>query len=541
MSLASGSARPPRLPGDAKVKVSGTVTLGTLHEMRQVNVAGPDARFAFSSALPSDGTLSSVDVAQVVTRASALPADQLHWKLEEGTGTAAISGSGLAESYMIFGGPGSGKTYLLMYLLRQLFALGATDPEARVGGLILDPKAALIEEVQDMLARAGRLDDLVVLNAETLARAGDAVNIVDTGLDPVELGAMLVLAAQSAGTEASEPFWFGLWTTLFQAAVPVLLWRDEVRLTLDSLMDAVLENEVDASGRSVRRLQRVARQARAALGELSPEARGDMEMALDEIDAFYAMEAKSTGAVETLMRRAYSGFRRSKWKCFSAAQPNIPGAARVPFYDQIIDEGKIVLVSVSPSDPQMAKVICTLVKVLFQRTVLSRLDRVRSGALRNFTRVLVMAVDEYSAVASEIEGQPMGDGYFLAQCRQNGCMAVLATQSVNLLQSSSLKDKWKSVVSTCAAKIYMRLADNETAEEATKLAGEYDWYLGSRGTSQQKDGAGSSTNTELRERKALPAAVLTQVLMRGQGAIVGSLDGKETADSLRFFKCPKWK
>jgi type IV secretory pathway TraG/TraD family ATPase VirD4 len=165
---------------------------------------------------------------------------------------------------------------------------------------------------------------------------------------------------------------------------------------------------------------------------------------------------------------------------------------------------------------------------------------VRVGTLKNFKRLVVLAVDEYSAVASEIQGQPMGDGLFFSQSRQNGCVGLVATQSVNLLQSSSLKEHWKAVVSVCAAKIYMRLADNETAEEATKLAGEYDWYLTSSGTSQQKDGAGSSTNTDQRERKALPAAILTQTLKLGQAAMVGSLDGKVTLDTLRFFQTPKW-
>ena len=129
----------------------------------------------------------------------------------------------------------------------------------------------------------------------------------------------------------------------------------------------------------------------------------------------------------------------------------------------------------------MAKIICTLVKVLFQRTVLSRLIASVQAPSTISPRLLVMAVDEYSAVASEIQGQPMGDGLFFSQSRQNGCIGIIATQSVNLLQSSSLKENWKAVVSVFAAKIYMRLADNETAENATKLAGEYDWYLCLRG------------------------------------------------------------
>jgi type IV secretory pathway TraG/TraD family ATPase VirD4 len=282
------------------------------------------------------------------------------------------------------------------------------------------------------------------------------------------------------------------------------------------------------------------RDARPRLASLPEDERQDLELAIADIEGFYRQEPDNIATVETLVRRAYSGFLRSKWKRYSAPSPNLPNANQATFYDQIVDEGKVVLVSVSPSEPMMAKVICTLVKVLFQRTILSRLDRVRSGTLKNFKRLVVMAVDEYSAVASEIQGQPMGDGLFFSQCRQNGCIGLVATQSVNLLQSSSLKENWKAIVSVCAAKIFMRLADNETAEEATKLAGEYDWYLTSRGTSQQKDGSGSSTNTDQRERKALPAAVLTQILKLGQGAMIGSIDGKKSQDMLQFFQTPRW-
>jgi hypothetical protein len=85
-------------------------------------------------------------------------------------------------------------------------------------------------------------------------------------------------------------------------------------------------------------------------------------------------------------------------------------------------------------------------------TVVGRLARVRAGTLQNFTRPLVLAVDEYSEVASEVPGQPMGDGYFFSVCRQNGCMGLIATQSVNVLQASSLKENWKAVFSTFGAK-----------------------------------------------------------------------------------------
>jgi hypothetical protein len=112
----------------------------------------------------------------------------------------------------------------------------------------------------------------------------------------------------------------------------------------------------------------------------------------------------------------------------------------------------------------------------------------------------------------------------------------MATQSISRLEASSLKETWRAVVSSFAGgKIFMRLADNESAEEATKLAGEIDWYLTSLGTSQQKDGLGSSTNKELRERKSLPSAILTQMLATGQGVFIGALDGGTGSKPRTFF------
>jgi hypothetical protein len=526
---------------NAKIEVKAEVNLGTLLELRQKVARSLNTGFRMSAGLPGDGSLLAVDTNSQLGPTGTVGAEQLSWEFQSSETPINIVNKGLTESYMIFGAPGSGKTYLLMYLLKQIFALHQDDPSMRVGGLILDPKAALVEDVQAMMRLAGREADLDVLNSETLERENLAINLIDAGLDPVELGTMLVLAAQAAGTEASEPYWFGAWSTLFGAATAFLAWHDEWTTTIVSLVSAVLDVAgTDENGRPLRKIEMMIRDAKPKLAELPDEQRRDLELAIADIEGFYRQEADNIATVETLLRKAYSGFLRSKWKRYSAPSPNTPGSRAATFYDRIIDEGKVVLVSVSPSEPMMAKVICTLVKVLFQRTVLSRLDRVRAGTLQNFKRLIVMAVDEYSAVASEIQGQPMGDGLFFSQCRQNGCIGLVATQSVNLLQSSSLKDNWKAIVSVCAAKVYMRLADNETAEEATKLAGEYDWYLTSRGTSMQKDGAGSSTNTDQRERKALPAAILTQSLRLGQAAMVGSLDGKKTLDTIRFFQVPKW-
>jgi type IV secretory pathway TraG/TraD family ATPase VirD4 len=117
-------------------------------------------------------------------------------------------------------------------------------------------------------------------------------------------------------------------------------------------------------------------------------------------------------------------------------------------------------------------------------------------------------------------------------------MGLIATQSVAMLQNSSLKDAWRGIFSNFSANIFMRLNDNETAKEASELAGEHDFYVTSEGRSVGKDGQSLSSNTELRERKAVPGPVFTQVLRMGDAVVTGRLDGGRSQGFPRFLHVP---
>ena len=370
------------------------------------------------------------------------------------------------------------------------------------------------------------------------------MNVIDCDLDAYELGRQLVLAAQSAGVGASEPYWFVDWQNLFSAAIYLLMLLghhdgDDDVLTLRALIDAVLTVErpdpLLTNDAPQRRIQERAARARERVDKFPAKRRAEILAAVNQIELFYGQKPDNIATVETLITQAYGEFLRTRTDRFAPSVPR--STARTPLYDQIIDDGKIVLVSVSPADPGLAKVLCTLVKNLFMQSTLSRLARVRSPshALSNFERPVVLACDEYSQIASEIPGQ-VGDGDFFSKARQQGCMGLLATQSVDVLQATTLKDNWKSIFSNFGAKIFMRAADNETAEAATKLAGEADYYETSVGTTSGAQGLGSSTQKSLKERKVLPSRILTGLIETGEGVVLGTLDGK--APSVSFFSVP---
>jgi TraM recognition site of TraD and TraG len=525
---------------DDRIKAKGTVYLGRrMNLVQRQEVTSPVGGGGFVTGRPSGGFMPGVDDPFAGVSGTQIRAERLVWGFTGTDEPVTMEDNGLTTSYGIFGAPRSGKTHLLKLILRQLFDLKTKQPEKRFGGLILDPKAELIADMRQAIDDAGRTDDLIVISAEELAD-GPGVNPIDTAFDPYELGRMLVLAAQSAGTGASEPFWFGAWKNLFGAAIYLMQMHSLKVLTLRDLLDAVLVMEPGgdllAAGSPERGIQRIAREVREELAGLGEDERQDANRAINQVEQFYRQEPDNIETVNTLIINAYSAFQQSRFRCFS---PDEDAAAdRVSFYDQIIDEGKLVLVSVSPDDPGLAKVLCTLIKCLFQATVLSRQSRVRAGTLKNYVRPTMLVADEVSQVASEIPGESMGDGNFCSLARQNGCFVLFVTQSVNVLEATSLKEHWKSIFSNFGAKIFMRLADNETTEEATKLIGDMDWQMTSYGTSQGGDGGSASTNTDLRERK-FPSSVFTQLVERRHAVVVGSLDGNNSQPGTWFVEIPE--
>jgi hypothetical protein len=527
-----------------RIQVKGTVHIGDLMDLVQTPSQPKHEGIVFDVGRPDSGRIQPVDYSGHGRRNGALNMQQLLYSLRPTKEQLLIEDDGLTGSYGIFGAPGCGKTWLMMYLLRQILDMHSTNAELKYGALILDPKAALIDDVIRMCEQTGRKDkDLIILNTDELTRENEAVNVIDCSIKSSELGSFLVLAAKGAGIAASEEFWFLAWSNLFNAALTVLTEMDDQVPTLHTLIRSFLtdEDELDPADpenpEQVRVIQNKLTRARYRI-KSAPGINAAFKDAVSALTRFYqSSKTENIQTIEEFIRKAYGNFLYDDYRCFSGERNK--ALITSTFYDQIINEGKIVLVSFSPSEPVLAKTLCTVVKSIFQQTVLSRYDRFRAKkGITNFTRPLLLACDEYGDIASEVKGSPMGDGHFFKLARQNGCMGLMATQSVNVLKTA-MDETWKSVFSLFAAKIFMRLADNETVEEATKLAGENDWYQTSQGVTQAREGTSISNTRDMRERKGLSATLLTQTLKVGEAVIIGSTNGFTTNPPPLFVRVPE--
>src|SRR5262245_22539360 len=133
-----------------KIKVEGRIHLGHSHDLVQAPRAEPDDPFA-SRGAGWIREFETVAAARGDARGEVLGS---RWS-DRPVGDLHIEGDGLVTSFGIFGAPGSGKTVLLMHLLEQVLAHEPGRPSKRYGALILDPKAALRDDVMQIVERTG--------------------------------------------------------------------------------------------------------------------------------------------------------------------------------------------------------------------------------------------------------------------------------------------------------------------------------------------------------------------------------------------------
>ena len=161
-------------------------------------------------------------------------------------GEVTLSGAGLNQLYVCFGAPGTGKSYLLLRILKQML-LGDWAPPW--GGLLLDPKQTLIADVgklkREIEEEGGKLP---ADRFHTIGPHEASTNLLcgkmgQSRLGPYDLGVALALAAQSAGISAKEPFWLNEMKRIFGAGLNLLELLGEPQ-TLNRLAELLLAWEL---------------------------------------------------------------------------------------------------------------------------------------------------------------------------------------------------------------------------------------------------------------------------------------------------------
>ena len=143
--------------------------------------------------------------------------------------------------------------------------------------------------------------------------------------------------------------------------------------------------------------------------------------------------------------------------------------------DTLLDAGRILALNFPVAlNPGLARVIGVMLKLDFQRAVLTRIPKISAQPDRVW-RDLMFVCDEYHAFATVGETDPTGDERTFALSRQGRLIPIVATQSISSLRSVLPGDEsWRTLLQCFRTKVFLATSDEFTARNAAELCGKRD-------------------------------------------------------------------
>jgi hypothetical protein len=442
-----------------------------------------------------------------------------------------ISERGLYTGICVVGAIGSGKTQaVILPAMRQLFAYRANDPEQRLSGVVLEVKGDLCRQVRTILATCGRAEDYVEVSLTGNVRYNPLNNDSDAYAQAFNI-ASVITAIWGKG---KEPFWQQSYTDLVRYVIMLHRVRDGYLTMLDIFRTVIssgtLEEMLTITGRrftsanfvGLSRIDYLKYESiLAPFGFAWSERLGQYVAALTE--ALQAFINQKTTIAASLYRRKLGDpethdswqsihfWYWEHWKFFrSEVKTSIiqgiavflslfetntqvrrvfcppkelyegkpcasdPDGAVLPQFGELIESGKVVGLNFPTAlNPALAKIIGTMMKVDYQRSVLLRIPEMDEDPARHF-RPTVFICDEYQNFATVGGDNPTGDERFLSLSRQPKCIPIVATQSISSLKEALPNEGVKTLLQAFRTKVFLSTSDPDTARYASELCGKAD-------------------------------------------------------------------
>jgi hypothetical protein len=442
-----------------------------------------------------------------------------------------ISERGLYTGICVVGAIGSGKTQAaILPVMRQLFAYRAGAPDERLSGVVLEVKGDLCRQVRKILETCGRAEDYVEVSLTGNVRYNPLNNDSDAYAQAFNI-ASVITAIWGKG---KEPFWQQSYTDLVRYVIMLHRVRDGYVTMLDIFRIVIssgkLEEMLTATGRrfvsasfvgvgktdyskyestlalfkfawseklgqyvapSSDELQTVLVQRTTVTASIYRRKLGDPE-AQDSWQSihywywehwkFFRAEVKTSIiqgiAVFLSLFETNAQVRRvfCPPKELYEGKPcaSDPAGVVLPPFSELIELGKVVGLNFPTAlNPALAKIIGTLMKVDYQRSVLLRIPEMDEHPEQHF-RPTVFICDEYQNFATVGGDNPTGDERFLSLSRQPKCIPIVATQSISSLKEALPNEGVKTLLQAFRTKIFLSTSDPDTARYASELCGKAD-------------------------------------------------------------------
>jgi hypothetical protein len=438
---------------------------------------------------------------------------------------------GLYTGVMVIGAVGTGKTSACMFpYTDQLLRWKASDPERKIGGLVLEVKGDFCQQVHGMLTRAGRASDYTEIRL-----GGDVCyNPLHNDLDPYAVAYAVSTLVNNLFGKSKEPFWQQAYTDLLKFVILLRRLADGYT-TLAEVYRYVLEDgKIEAEITKLKaalsqppevvvvplanyELQDLATAGWRDWFQEGPEhmARqysADLESHLQEHTIPYEVRrTRGTGwldrkhQIEAVDRWFTYSWKRLDNRLRSSITEGIvvflslfdenpavhrtfcpprsvyasapkPGEPKpLPPLEELLESGHVLALNFPVGlNPGLARAVGVMLKLDFQRAVIQRIPKIAAHPERIW-RDLLFVCDEYHAFATVGETDPTGDERTFALSRQARLIPIVATQSISSLRSALPGDEsWRTLLQCFRTKLFLATSDEFTARAAADLCGRRD-------------------------------------------------------------------
>ena len=145
----------------------------------------------------------------------------------------------------------------------------------------------------------------------------------------------------------------------------------------------------------------------------------------------------------------------------------------LPPLETLIERGTVLALNMPVgSNPALSRAIGVLLKMCWLQAVIRRPARMAANPGWE-PRPAVFLCDEYQQFATVGEDEATGDEKAFSLTRQSRLIPIVATQSISSLRSVlGQSEAWRTLLQTLRTRIFLSLADDASADIASKLCGQ---------------------------------------------------------------------
>jgi hypothetical protein len=410
----------------------------------------------------------------------------------------------------------------------QLLRWKASDPERKIGGLVLEVKGDFCQQVHGMLTRAGRASDYTEIRL-----GGDVCyNPLHNDLDPYAVAYAVSTLVNNLFGKSKEPFWQQAYTDLLKFVILLRRLADGYTTLAEVyryvLEDGKIEAEITKLKAALSQppevvvvpLANYELQDLATAGwrdwfqEVQNTWRGSTAPTSNHIyrntrfPTRYAERRGPRGSIGSIRSKRWTDGSRtagndstiacgpqsqkassSSSRCLTRIRPftgrsvlheastPVPEArAEAHFLRSKNCSNRACTGAELPGglNPGLARAVGVMLKLDFQRAVIQRIPKITAHPERIW-RDLLFVCDEYHAFATVGETDPTGDERTFALSRQARLIPIVATQSISSLRSALPGDEsWRTLLQCFRTKLFLATSDEFTARAAADLCGRRD-------------------------------------------------------------------